>query len=1105
MKRHLAIAISTALVALGFAASAEAAPVFSFAEAAHEPSLLAPGTINRGDEYVGYSVRLKNTGTEPTTGTTQVAIGLPAGMQLAGTSSAAWSCNTTTLVCTSGTAVAAGGEFEKLNLEVWVFPQAPDSPLATFKASGGGTVGEASATDGFSFGPAVPFGLHGLTAGACTAPPTEAETRSCQQAEEQGATSYDVAGGHPFAATSSFTFNQHISPAGDARVVESVRDLLTELPVGFVGNPQAVKGICTVADVRESTATANLCPDAAAVGGVGVTLPKGISNGTLPLYRVMPEEGYVAAFAFRPSQLSKTTILIRARVRSDGDYGISAVAPLPPENPELLAIRFATLCGYGAKINVTGGLHIPAFAGCKYPGTVGASKVPFLTNQTRCAGGPPVTGVTIDSFQSPGAQNAEGLPVLADPNWKSEKTTSPEITGCNALEFEPEFEGRPTTNVADSPSGLDFYLHLPQNGLVEREERAESHLKDTTVVLPAGMSVNPSAASGLEACTSTQIGMTTAVGQLPAHFTGLPDNCPAASKLGTVEVKTPLLDKPLKGSLYLAKQFDNPFDSLLALYISIHDPETGIVVKLPGKATLDPATGQISTSFEENPQVPFEDLELHVFEGPRASLRTPPTCGPKATNATFTPWSAPESGPPVSQADSFETSTEPGAGPCPTTVAQMVNAPKMLAGTRSPKAGAYSPFMLRVAREDGSQEIKGLNATLPSGLTGRLAGIPKCSEAQITQAQGRSRPGEGALELASPSCPAASEVGTVEISAGAGPTPFHTSGNAYLAGPYKGAPVSMVVITPAVAGPFDLGTVVIRTPLYIDPVTTAVTVKSDQIPTILQGIPLDVRSIEVKVDRNNFILNPTSCGPMAIGATAFGTSSNALLSEYFQAGECSALKFHPDFKVQLHGGTKRGDYQRLKATVTYPQGGGYANIARAAVTLPHSSFLAQEHIRTVCTRVQFAAKACPAGSIYGHATATTPLLDDELSGPVYLRSSDNLLPDLVVALKGPDSLPIEVDLSGRTDSKNGGIRNTFDFVPDAPVSKFTLTLQGGKKSLIVNSRDLCKGKKQRATVRLSAQNGMRRDFRTVVGNDCGRKKHKRGKKSHANHTNRKAS
>jgi hypothetical protein len=1085
------IAASAAIVAPG----AGAAVNLSFTEASHQASPIAPGTTNRGDEYLAYSVRLKNTGSTKTSAGATVTVSLPAGVKMSGSVSAdGWTCHPAASTCSSSKEVAADAEYPKLTIEAWLFPEATSTIEARFDAYGGGAVGDAVAFDSLTLGPQASFGLASLTAGACSAPPVgEPLVRSCEEAEAQGAAPYTAAGGHPFAASSAFTMATHLAADGTAAGVENLRDLLTELPAGFIGNPEVAHPLCTVADVRETTSTRVLCPESDAVGGVGTDL-WAFRNNNSPLYRVVPEAGYVAAFAFKPADLSgDITIVIRVKVRSNGDYGVSAIAPWPPEEKisELLRVRYATLCGYGAR--TTPGEHVPFFAGCRYPGTAGAFPTPFLTNQTRCSGVEPVTSVIVDSFQKPGAVNAEGRPLLFDPDWKLSETTSPSITGCNHLSFEPSFEGRPTSAVADAPSGFDFDLRLPQNGLLEPLGLAEAHLRDSTVVLPQGMVVNPAAATGLAACSSAQVGLITPIGAAPIHFSGLPAHCPDAAKLGTVAVDTPLLTKPLNGSVYLARQLDNPFGSLLALYIVVEDPETGVIVKLAGKVTPDPLTGQLTASFDENPQLPFEALRLHVFEGPRASLRTPSTCGVKSTLAEFTPWSAPESGPPAELTDSFETSLAPGGGHCPASAAEEPNAPRFSAGTISPRAGSYSPFVLRLARDDGSQEINGLNVTLPPGLSGRLAGVAKCSEAQIARAQARSRPGEGATEQADPSCPASSEVGGVEVTAGAGPDPFHANGRVYLAGPYKGAPISLAVITPAVAGPFDIGAVVIRNPLYVDPRTGQVTVKSDPIPTILEGIPLDLRSVEVRVSRDHFILNPTSCEPMAVTGQASGAGGTvANLRSHFQVGECSALAFRPNLRIQMHGATRRGAYQRLTATVSYPEGAGYANTASVGVTLPHSSFLAQEHIRTVCTRVQFAAKACPRGSIYGNVTATTPILDEPLTGPIYLRSSDHPLPDLVMALRGPDSMPIEAEVVGRVDSKNGGIRNRFELVPDVPLSKVTVNFQGGKKSLIVNSRDLCKGV-QRATVRFTAQNGLQRNWQPVVGNDC-RKQGPIGKK-----------
>ena len=339
--------------------------------------------------------------------------------------------------------------------------------------------------------------------------------------------------------------------------------------------------------------------------------------------------------------------------------------------------------------------------------------------------------------------------------------------------------------------------------------------------------------------------------------------------------------------------------------------------------------------------------------------------------------------------------------------------------------------------------------------------------------------------------PQASQIGISNAGAGVGPALTYVQGKVYLAGPYKGGPFSLVVITPAQAGPFDLGTVVVRSALQVDPETAQVTVRSDPLPQILEGVPLDVRDIRVYVDRPEFILNPTNCEPMSVRATVTSVQGDvAHPSTRFQVADCARLGFKPKLSLKLKGGTKRSGNPALKAVLT--QKPGQANTAKAIVTLPHSEFLEQAHIRTICTRVQFAAKQCPPGSIYGHATAITPLLDGPLSGPVYLRSSDHQLPDLVVALKGPESAPIEIDLVGRIDSVRGGIRSTFSSVPDAPVSKFTLEMQGGKKGLIVNSRNLCSST-SRAQVNLTGQNGKFRHLRPVVRPDCKKSgRHKRG-------------
>jgi hypothetical protein len=608
------------------------------------------------------------------------------------------------------------------------------------------------------------------------------------------------------------------------------------------------------------------------------------------------------------------------------------------------------------------------------------------------------------------------------------------------------------------------------------------------------MTLNPSAANGLDACSEAQIGLIGSgfAAPNPIHFSKTPQSCPNASKVGTLEVKTPLLKEKLReGGVYLAKPYQNPFGSFMAIYLAIEDEHTGTVAKLAGKVSADPNTGQLTTTFADNPQLPLEDVELHLFNGPRAALKTPIACGKYTTTSTLVPWSTPE-GETVHPTDTFLTSVPAGgSGTCPSSEAGAPNKPSFSAGTIAPQAGAYSPFVLKIARPDGSQRIKAIDTTLPKGLTGRLAGVPYCPEAAIAQAKSREAPNQGVVEQANPSCPAASEVGTAAVGAGAGVTPFYATAHAYLAGPYKGAPLSLVVITPAVAGPFDLGAVVVRTALQVDPETAQIHAVSDPLPSILQGVPLDIRSIALKMDRPDFTLNPTSCDPMQVlGSATSLLGSSASLANPFQVGGCKALKFAPKLALSLKGPTKRGSHPALKAVVTYPKGSGYANIASAQVTLPHGEFIENAHFKTICTNVQFKADACPKGSVYGRARAFTPLLDKPLEGPVYLRSSTHQLPDLVAALNGQ----VEVVLAGRVDTgKGGGIRNTFEATPDAPVSKFVLEMQGAKKGLLVNSENICR-KPQRAIVDLTAQNGKVSETEPLVKNGCKSAKAKKARK-----------
>jgi hypothetical protein len=441
-------------------------------------------------------------------------------------------------------------------------------------------------------------------------------------------------------------------------------------------------------------------------------------------------------------------------------------------------------------------------------------------------------------------------------------------------------------------------------------------------------------------------------------------------------------------------------------------------------------------------------------------------------------------GPPAPSASTFEIISGPNEAPCPPGGTQPFQ-PGFAAGSLNNAAGSYSPFAMRLLRRDGDQDLTRFDATLPPGMLAKLAGVSKCPDAQIALAETKT----GKAELRSPSCPLNSRIGRVVSGAGVGSQLTYVPGTLYLAGPVGGAPLSVVAIVPAVAGPFDIGTVVVRQALRIDPRTgeaSADGASSDPIPHILAGIPLRVREIQVHVDRSTFTLNPTSCEVFATRASIWGGGANAFSisddapvarSARFQAADCARLPFKPRLGLRLKGGTKRGDHPALQA-VLRPRPGN-ANIERTVARLPRSAFLDQAHIRTICTRVQFAADACPRGAIYGHVTAFTPLLDEPLSGPVYLRSSSNDLPDVVFDLQGI----VDVEASARIDSIRGGIRATFEDIPDAPISKVVLKMQGGKKGLIVNSRNLCRAT-SKATIRLSAHNGKQATLRPALRPQC---------------------
>ncbi len=897
------------------------------------------------------------------------------------------------------------------------------------------------------------------------------------------------AGGHPFRASTLFGVTEATAADDERLPVDSFKDVIVDLPPGLVGNPNVVP-TCTEAELGGGGKGVGACPVDSQVGLLHI-YPYNV-KAYVPLYNMEAPEGEAALFGF--NYVGALYHFSGNLARDEAVAGKYHVRVESLNTPQTLPIRKVNteVWGIPADPNLDDerGVHPGGDAGgidsegnktggasCANPGQVQSGRTcefsssqprkPFFTLPTSCTG-PARVDLRLTGWQ--GAEDnasflshdLSGSPVGND--------------GCGALEFSPTLQARPTTNVADSPSGLDVSLHIPQNE--DPDGTSAAHLKDTTVVLPEGLSVNPSAANGLDACSPGQV----------ALQSDTPASCPDAAKLGTVTVETPLLDHPVEGGVYIATPYDNPFGSLLALYIALDDPESGTVVKIAGKVTPDPVTGQLTATFDENPQVPFEDFRLRFFGGAGGSLKTPATCGTYTTQSSLTPWSAPDSGPPDTPSDTWAIEQGPG-GSCATEASKLPNAVSFDAGTVSPIAGAESPMVINLRRQDGTQQFRSLTLTPPQGLVARLAGIPYCSEQALSAAAQKT----GRAEEASPSCSQASYLGTATAAAGAGPTPYYAPGKAYLTGPYKGAPLSIAIVTPATAGPFDLGTIVVRSAIYVDKRTAQITAVSDEIPSILRGIPLDVRAVQVKLDRAGWGINPTSCEPSAFGGQLMSLLGQATpLQSRFQVGECGRLGFKPKLTLSLKGAVKRNGYPALTAVLKMPPGG--ANLASVSVALPHSEFLAQEHIRTICTRVQFAAKQCPEAAIYGQAAVTTPLLDQPLAGPVYLRSSSNKLPDLVPHLLGPPTQPIELESAGRTDSINGGIRNTFDFVPDAPFSKLVLRMQGGKKGLLVNSTNIC-AKPKRATVKYTAHNGRTYEERPVLRVKCPKKaKKKNGKR-----------
>ena len=871
-----------------------------------------------------------------------------------------------------------------------------------------------------------------------------------------------AAGSHPGDLRIQFALNTNSEQRTEGG---EPKDFVVDLPPGLIGNPDAMPQCSQEAFDGPS-------PQCSGSTQVGVLRANvfGLGEVLQPLYNIAPPPRVATLFGFTYAQYSS---LQYASVLTDGGYRIEVATPNLPAEVSAVDV---TVWGTPAATahDPDRQCFVPPFGiihGC----SAEAPKAPFLTMPSSCAE-PPVFTIKADSKQNPGAFVEEQAP-LRDAGGNPYT-----LDGCQSVPFAPTVAAAPTTQSAESPSGIGFDLSLPNRNLTVSQGIAETEPEKTEVTLPAGVTVNPSAANGIVGCTSAQYESASLDS----------DGCPEASKVGTLVAHTPLLEEPIEGSVYLAQPHDNEFGSLLALYIVAKAEERGVLVKQAGKVEADPDTGQLTTTFDELPPLPYSSFEFDLREGPRAPLITPQACGDYQTVANLYPFSAP--GNPVERTAPFTITSGANGGSCASSESQLTAHPVFEAGTTTPLAGTYSPFLFRVKRSDGEQRFSGVQATLPTGLLGRIAGVPYCSEAGIGTAAARIQEGGGALELAAPSCPSASQVGTVTVSAGAGSQPYYVQGKAYLAGPYKGAPLSLEIVTPAIAGPFDLGSVAVRTALYVDEATAQIHAVSDPLPSILHGIPLDVRTISLQMDKPKFTLNPTNCGSKSVaGLVTTLTGAVAQLSNPFAVGGCKGLAFKPALKLAFLGQTKRLGNPAIKAVLTQPAGSN-ANIAGATVIVPKGMFIDQAHISNPCTRVQFNAGAvpgegCPAGSILGTAKVWTPLLDAPEAGKVYFRSNggDRELPDMVVALQGqiPFQLVGFIDSVGSKGAEVRRVRSRFLGLPDAPVSRFELKLSGGKKGLLENSEDLCK-KKNLAKFRLTGQNGATHVTEPAVQVSCGK-------------------
>jgi hypothetical protein len=898
---------------------------------------------------------------------------------------------------------------------------------------------------------------------------------------------FTQAGGHPWALTTDVELtNEKVKTAGGELLfpTRDAKDIVASLPPGLLGDPMATPR-CSLTQATSGGSRTAQCPADTQIGEYFIEYQGGNALAA-PIVNIVPEKGQSAEFALENTAKIITPLLTAHLVHTESGYSFIVASNGIP----ILGLTRVELTFWGVPAdpshNQVRGLFckratITGPVGCEGGGeSAGVAPVPFLTMPTDCSAGPETATLRADSWQEPGSVREGRYAGYVEKPW-----TIPGATGCDLLSFHPSIEVRPDTFLADEPVGLDVNLQVP---LAETPtSNATPQLRDSVVTLPEGMSVSPGVVDGIQACNefgpeginitgpeSEEVGLNGELQLAPGH-------CPDASTVGTAEAITPFLPIPVKGNVYLARpgcggpgqsactEEDALDGKLYRLYLELGGKDelaqTGIHFKVPLETEANPATGQLTSRTLRTLQAPFSELKIHLNGGPRAPLDNPAVCGPAVTTADFTPWSAPgvtpegltmPGTPDATPSSFFDVSGCPSPPPFN---------PGFLAGTVTPQAGQFSQFTLDLSRQDREQYVKGIQVHTPPGLLGLLSNVPLCGEPAANEG----------------TCPQASRIGSTRVASGAGSHPFEIEGNVYLTGPYHGAPFGLSIVTRAVAGPFNLGLVVVRSRIDVDPETSTLTVTTDEtgphaIPQIIFGVPLRLQRVTVDIDRPDFMFNPTNCAAQQITARISG-SQNAVagVSSPFAAGGCKSLAFKPKFTVSTSGHTSRKNGASLDAKVSYPAGslGKQADIARVKVSLPKQLPSRLTTLQKACLAATFNANpaACPAGSIVGIARASTPLLPVGLSGPVYFVShGGEAFPSLIVVLQGDN---VRVDLTGATFISKGITSSTFKTLPDVPVNTFELYLPQGKNSALAAIGKLCKAQsKLKMPTEFVAQNGM---------------------------------